>query len=243
MKNQTNFLLFILTLVFFETSYSQDTLTWAEVKPIYLKAIETSVRTEVGDWWPYDFMKQVNTFEEKEEVICLWILAHEASYTDLIIPGLGIYMNLYDDAITRFISKGKRQQLFLKELNGLIEILEILDKQIYTFIRARAVADSCYTGFLTKKLDREPTKEERRDRTYLTEFKTQYPNYAQRLPGFFSTSVGCHKGERTYEQYHAKELKQLKEIVANLPGKISKKEYKALLERFEGVLMDAVKRM
>ena len=216
-------------------SFAQDDLTWTTVRPIYLKAIETSIRTPIGDWWPDKFLDQVKTLQEKDEVIRLWILAREATYSDLIIPGIGIYLNLYDQAIRESNSDSVRQIVFVNELKGLLYILETLDKQIMKYIEYRNNLDADYSSFLIIKLGREPIYEDRINEEYWSEFLKKNPKY-QTVPGFFSTTVATDKGNRSYEQYHAQEIQQLKEIFSNLPKNVSLNYYMEILEKFEGVL-------
>lgn len=113
----------------FATSANATVLQWQEAKELSLKAQANGERVILGNWEVYDnFIKEVSSFDEKVTVTKLWTITADGSYGDLIIPGIGALIGLYQLEA----KSGSKQYMLTKLLKSdLIEVVESVDSEGY----------------------------------------------------------------------------------------------------------------
>jgi hypothetical protein len=207
-------------------------MTWKEVQPLYLKAIETSYREDITVW-PEDLFPEAKDFDDKEDMIFMALLGGgNGCYLDRILPLLNLEMKLYDKEITATKDEKAKAKLFRKELRILIAILATLDEQIkvYTDFEAQQTAD------FTKFLGRVPNPENYSSKGGYKEFLAFYPRYAGKWPGFYDSDLEIQQGNRSWESYHQKEIAELRVVKKYLPDSINDEYYQIIVRGLSGAL-------
>lgn len=230
----------LVIVCFFSLAKAETTEKWSEIRLLWQKAISTMTRVSVGGN-PEDFFDQAKSLPEKEEIIRLWILSVDGSYTDCILPGLGEYIALFNSAIRKAKTDSERRALFSSEVNGLVKILAALDTQIKAYADFKKLATRDFNVYLEKQLKRKPTKAESDNMAYGLNwegFVKTKPIYGKEWPGFFSTQIEVQKGNRSYDCYHFYEIEQLKGI--KIPKKLSVQKYEAIIKNLSGRFGDII---
>jgi len=127
-------ILAILIMVLFFTcickapAQQKKQLTWEQTRLIWEDFVTDNNRIPLE--WPTEYFEKFSTpltFEQKQEVVLLWILTTEGNYTTHILPGIKMYLELFDSEIS---SSENLKELFKSMLAGLRRILPTLDRQI-----------------------------------------------------------------------------------------------------------------
>ena len=100
--------------------------SWSEAKATYQRAVTTGVRVNLGvDWSTYDkWFSECVTVEQKAELTRLWTLGQDGSYSDLVLPGIGAYIRIYDTLI-REAKTDKERIKWLKDMTESLSIIYI----------------------------------------------------------------------------------------------------------------------
>ncbi|MEK7139143.1 MAG: hypothetical protein AAB817_00400 [Patescibacteria group bacterium] len=210
---------------------------WAGVKPLLEKAVKTNVRADI-DGSPENWFPAAKTVQEKAEMVRLYVLGTDGSYTDAIEPGIGMFWGVCNEYITQADSDSARLTRFRGGLQAYQILLSMLDEQISMRMKIEVAEEDGFLTYLRQTLGREPTDEDKYNGEYTRAFRVANPKYdVWPRPGFTSTQVSAQKGDRDYDHYHAKEIAALKaadDKLAGLKG-ISEYGYKvAVAEAFAG---------
>ncbi|MDD5032930.1 MAG: hypothetical protein PHC85_02345 [Candidatus Pacebacteria bacterium] len=119
----------IMILFFGGSPCFSGVINWEQTEQVYFAALDSGKRVKT-DLPVLAFITEAKNLNQAEKMIRLWILAADTNYRGGILPALGVYMGLFEDKSDGSANNTERRELFLKELNGLLLILNALDEQI-----------------------------------------------------------------------------------------------------------------
>ena len=138
LKNIGMLILFVvlILLFFFVVSgkiQAQQKATWEQTKSSWESAITKNKRIPLE--WPTEYFGRFSpplSFEQEQEVVLLWLLAVEGNYATHILPGIKIYLGLFDSEMIITTNKTETLELMLA---GLSRIFATLDDQIRAHLK------------------------------------------------------------------------------------------------------------
>ncbi|MCX6743970.1 MAG: hypothetical protein NTX82_00400 [Candidatus Parcubacteria bacterium] len=177
------------------------------------------------------FYPQLANDMERAEMVKLFLLGQQGSYSDLVLMALDEYLVLYDRQIKSATSNQQRQRYFKKELEGLAYIFTTLNYQVRTY----QVFDAQSKKDFATYLGHAPVSEE--DWRQWSSFLYAYPQY-QVAPGFWSYTLESNRGSRSWDNYFQHELLQVQTELKELPAEVAVVYYQSVLKNFSGVLQN-----
>lgn len=235
---------------------------WIEAKVLFEEAVATSIRatgipTECGyeDW-----LSQAQNTEERLEVLQLYVLGTDGSYTDVVLHGLSVIADNY----TSFAIIGDLSNIDLarKAVLNFLDIFVALDNQIDTFWAYEKVRygdfekfyksggtrlcesnNECWEKYTREASEQLHTAEPRniRERAKWLIFLSQNPKYQQPAPGFSSRIVADMIAHgRTTDSFHNPEIQELLDLWLELEllDNLSDDEYYDIIDQIRLLLFE-----